>query len=84
MELYFCYEYNVVEEHCSSERGCGSRHSSLQISWGRVEALDGKVAAAVRSNFSREKFKGKYEAQCSDCVMGFIDKSRVFSGSAAL
>ena len=26
-------------------------------------ALDGKVAAAVRSNFSREKFKGKYEAE---------------------
>jgi hypothetical protein len=54
------------------------------MSWGRVEALDGKVAVAVRSNFSREKFKGKYEAQCSDCVMGFIGKSRVFSGSAAL
>jgi len=29
-------------------------------------ALDGKVAAAVRSNFSREKFKGKYEAERSD------------------
>jgi len=31
-------------------------------------ALDGKVAAAVRSNFSREKFKGKYEAERSDLI----------------
>jgi hypothetical protein len=29
-------------------------------------ALDPKVSAAVRSNFSREKFKGKYEAERSD------------------
>lgn len=31
-------------------------------------ALDPKVSAAVRSNFSREKFKGKYEAEKSDLI----------------
>ena len=31
-------------------------------------ALDPKVSAAVRSNFSREKFKGKYEAERSDLI----------------
>jgi hypothetical protein len=29
-------------------------------------ALDPKVASAVRANFSREKFKGQYEAERSD------------------
>jgi hypothetical protein len=31
-------------------------------------ALDPKVSAAVRSNFSRKKFKGKYEAEKSDLI----------------
>jgi len=31
-------------------------------------ALDPKVASAVRANFSREKFKGQYEAERSDFI----------------
>jgi hypothetical protein len=31
-------------------------------------ALDPKVSATVRSNFSREKFKGKYEADKSELI----------------
>ena len=31
-------------------------------------ALEPKVASAVRANFSREKFKGQYEAERSDLV----------------
>ena len=38
-------------------------------------ALDPKVASAVRANFSREKFKGLYEAERSDLVSDLQVKS---------